>query len=153
VSCTSATACIAVGSYSPSGTTEAALAEVWNGSMWAIALLGPPDSVLLPGDGLSPGAYLHSAVGFYRLIMQRDGNLVLYRWWGSRALWQSHTYPNLGARASMQADGNLVIYSASGRVLRQSHTDNNPGAWAVLQRDGNLVIYSPGRRPLWDTRT
>jgi hypothetical protein len=42
VSCTSASACTAVGSYSIGAATDLLLAEVWNGASWAMELTPPP---------------------------------------------------------------------------------------------------------------
>jgi hypothetical protein len=53
--------------------------------------------------------------GLYSLIMQGDGNLVLYAQ-GSGARWSSGTY-SPGAIAWMQGDGNLVVYSQAGAAL------------------------------------
>jgi len=44
------------------------------------------------------------------LIMQLDGNLVLYS--GSTPLWHSGTAGNPGAYLNVQDDGNLVVYSS-----------------------------------------
>ena len=59
-----------------------------------------------------------SGLGFHaaELIMQSDGNLVLYKTTytpagASRtAVWSTLTHGNPGARAQFQSDGNLVVY-------------------------------------------
>lgn len=43
-----------------------------------------------------------------RLVMQGDGNLVIYR--GDIAVWHTHTDGHPGAYAALQANGNLVIF-------------------------------------------
>jgi hypothetical protein len=111
-----------------------------------------PESVLGPGQGLSTGWSLQSVGGQFSLVMQRDGNLVLYTS-SNRALWSTGTENNAGASVVMQRDGNLVVYSSSNRALWASGTENNAGASAVLQRDGNFVIYSAGGRALWSSGT
>ncbi|WP_330331334.1 hypothetical protein OHS33_17410 [Streptomyces sp. NBC_00536] len=54
-----------------------------------------------------------------RLIMQDDGNLVLYRGFSNpatqKATWASNT-AGCGEKAVMQTDGNLVVYGQGGRV-------------------------------------
>jgi len=85
------------------------------------------------------------------LIMQTDGNLVLYN--NGRALWATGTDGNPGAWAVMQSDGNFVVYSSQNRALWATGTDGNPGAWAVMQSDGNFVVYSSQNRALWATGT
>ncbi len=76
-----------------------------------------------------------------KLVMQGDGNLVIYSKYG-RALWASGTDGNPGAYKVMQGDGNLVIYSKDGKALWSSGTYGTPGAYDVMQEDGNYVIYS-----------
>jgi hypothetical protein len=65
------------------------------------------------------GAGLFGAVPDH-VIMQTDGNLVLYS--GGEAVWSSGTSGNPGAQAVLQNDGNFVIYSASGRALWNTGT-------------------------------
>jgi hypothetical protein len=86
----------------------------------------------------------------YHLIMQTDGNLVLY--YGSRALWDAGTVGNAARGCFMQEDGNLVIYATSGAPLWHTDTANFPGAVLYVQDDGNVVLYK-GQRALWDTGT
>ncbi|MFC3690379.1 hypothetical protein [Aquipuribacter hungaricus] len=60
-----------------------------------------------------------------RLVMQADGNLVLYR--GQTPLWSSETSGNPGAFAVMQGDGNLVVYSAPASGPRRALFDTGSG--------------------------
>jgi hypothetical protein len=83
----------------------------------------------------------------YALLMQADGNLVLYR--GKTALWGAGTEHHPGAYAVMQTDGNLVVYSSARRSLWSTGTEGNPGAYLVVQNDGNLVLYSRTGKALW----
>lgn len=96
-------------------------------------------------------AFLRSADGRYRFVMQRDGNLVLYGPSG-RALWASDTRGRGSDHVRMQGDGNLVIYDGNDRPLWQSNTPGNPNAFLIVQNDGNVVVYS-GARAIWATGT
>jgi hypothetical protein len=103
---------------------------------------------------LQPGAYLLSPNGQYELIMQQDGNLVLYQGGitcnvscSGDALWDSGT-GSPGNYAIMQADGNFVVYQGSTAVWN-SQTEAFPGSNIVLQNDSNLVIYD-GSTAVWD---
>lgn len=84
-----------------------------------------------------------------RLVMQGDGNLVLYRQDNS-VVWQSGTYGQYGATAALQPDGNLVLTTADGQAMWHSVTYQYPGATLELQDDANLVLHDPGRTPRWD---
>jgi hypothetical protein len=121
-----------------------------------------PPSTLTTGQVLSSGACLVSPSHEYELIMQADGNLVLYYQSQADPLWDSSTQGHAGAYAVLQTDGNLVIYSQSGvqgvSALWESSTDSQaPNATLVMQDDGNLVIYgtNPGGSPFaaWSTAT
>jgi NlpC/P60 family len=104
---------------------------------------------LQPGQRLYPGDILYSPNHAYRLVMQGDGNLVLYS--GGTALWSSKTNGQDGASAVMQGDGNFVVYR-SGKAIWNSNTDHHGGAFLDMQDDGNLVIYQSGKA-LWSTGT
>lgn len=95
---------------------------------------------------------LESQDSTYKLIMQGDGNLVLYRKSDGKALWATGTNGKGAMRAIMQSDGNLVLYTSANAAVWASNTVGNPGSFLQLQTDGNLVIYK-GTTPLWDTQT
>lgn len=92
---------------------------------------------------------LVSCDGRFELVMQGDGNLVLYQ--GNTALWHSQTHGQPGHVAVMQNDGNLVVYTEDLQPLWNSGTYGHPGSVLRLQDDGNLVIYD-GATPLWWTK-
>ncbi|MGW7104395.1 hypothetical protein [Streptomyces sp. NPDC054883] len=82
---------------------------------------GPQSGVLAtiyPGQRLESGARLEDKVSTTELVMQADGNLVLYALGNPGGyklpLWNSGTYGNPGAYATMQADGNFVVYRQGG---------------------------------------
>jgi hypothetical protein len=104
----------------------------------------PRTTWLNSGQLMKAGDFVRSSGGEYKLVMQQDGNLVLYR--GSEPLWSSQTGGSSGAFAAMQEDGNLVVYRGK-TPLWASNTDT-PGARLAVQDDGNLVIYA-GKTPVW----
>jgi len=55
-----------------------------------------------------------------RLIMQQDGNLVLYH--GGNAKWSTGTNGNPGAYFIIQNDGNAVVYSKHNKPLWTTNT-------------------------------
>jgi hypothetical protein len=103
------------------------------------------------GQGLGPGEAVHSCDGRFELIMQSDGNLVLYE--GSHALWATGTNGKDGYAMWMQSDGNFVLYNPYQTPLWASGTYNHAGAWLAVQDDGNLVVYSSANKPLWASNT
>lgn len=124
--------------------------------LWATATYHVPSysgSVLhlLKGGTLLPMQSLQMADRTHVLMMQTDGNLVLYS--GGTPIWASYTQGHPGAYAVMQADGNLVIYAPTRQPLWATYTNANPGSTIVLQNDGNVVIYNAAVKPVWQTQT
>ncbi len=66
------------------------------------------DDALPCGDNLLANEGLTNEEGTARLIMQGDGNLVLYNKNG-KALWNSGTAGSVNDRLEVQSDGNLVV--------------------------------------------
>ncbi len=116
---------------------------------------GPPATAtattLKGGTGLVPGASATSPGGQYRLVMQRDGNLVFYV--ASRALWSSGTAGHPGARAFMQRDGNFVVYSASGAALWSTRTSGHAGATLQLRSSALFGVVSSAGALVWSSRS
>lgn len=159
------------------------------------------EGVLRPGETLMPGQSLVSPNGRYTaensggglavrrdgtviwrngrlvpygagLVMQGDGNLVLYSE-GGTPLWHTWTYGRGPAELRMQDDGNLVLYNrstwqplwwtgvgpnvsvrgaGSGLGPGQSMFSQDGRTELAMQTDGNLVLYRYGMA-MWSTRT
>jgi hypothetical protein len=107
--------------------------------------LGYSVSTLYAGQELTAGQQLWSSNGEYEVVMQGDGNLVLYQ--GGTALWA--TYTSGDNHVIMQGDGNLVVYSANGVAQWNSGT-SGANFYVVIQVDSNFVIYSPTNGAQWD---
>ena len=106
---------------------------------------------LTANQQLAANQSLASCNGDYSLIMQGDGNLVLYQ--GSTALWASNTVGSGADEAILQGDGNFVLYTSSGTPVWASNTAGNTGAYLQVQNDGNVVVYSASGSMLWSTGT
>lgn len=99
------------------------------------------------GESLSVGNSLQSQDRRFSLVLEGDGNLVLYQGPPSieSAIWSTQTggidvlwRPT---RLVMQEDGNLVLYSNFDIPAWDSTSSGARGARLVLKDDGNLVIY------------
>jgi hypothetical protein len=108
---------------------------------------------LQSGDELHVDEALVSSSGWVRLVLQGDGNLVLYREQIARRLWESNTTGQPVTRVVMEADGNLIAYSSQGATIWVSGTDGNSGASALLRDDGNFVILDGAGSLLWTSDT
>jgi len=84
---------------------------------------------LTAGETLSNGDYITSANGWYKGIMQNDGNFVVYKKPGpqgipgNNAVWATNTVRGSGSyQLRMQTDGNVVLYRNGSEVLWASNT-------------------------------
>lgn len=107
-------------------------------------------ATLTAGQTLGSNQYITSDNGQSVLVMQTDGNLVLYRG-SSAARWQSGTGGHPGAYLAVQTDGNVVVYSATNVPLWWSGTTNV--STFTLQTDGNLVGYPTSGAAVWQSGT
>jgi hypothetical protein len=127
------------------------LACIANNSVpWGNAAAVCECGVLRVDQGLHVGELVSSCDGRFFLVMQGDGNLVLY-WNGHGALWSSVTGNTSGNYAVFQTDGNFVVYGNNG-ALWASGTQVKDGRLAV-QDDGNLVVYGPDNAVYWSSNT
>jgi LysM repeat protein len=91
------------------------------------------------GEKLEVGQSLTSSNGAYKVILQDDGNLVLYA--GDKAEWSTGTNGKSVQRAEVQNDGNFVLYDGD-KAVWASDTKGANGVRLVLQDDRNLVLYA-----------
>ena len=109
-------------------------------------------------DTLSGGQTLDACQGLqttlYKLVMQSDGNLVLYNKTTGATMWATNTV-RTGAnsyRFSFQTDGNAVVYDKNNSVLWASGSTGKNGNKFVVQADGNMVMYN-GTNAIWASNT
>jgi hypothetical protein len=110
-----------------------------------------PPSTLAAGHSLGTRQSLRSPDGRFAVVMQDDGNLVVYAP-GGRPAWASGTsWVGSEAVVTMRQDGNLVIFRGA-QAYWESGTAGPGSSTLVMQDDGNLVIYGPSF-PLWSSRS
>ena len=112
-------------------------------------------NALATNQSLSVNQYLRSTNKAYKLVMQGDGNLALYR--------EPSTYlfgsgATAGRRAVMQGDGNLCMTTTAGAGVWCNYSNGASGDYFLILRDtGNLEIYrgtannSNGATLVWTT--
>lgn len=97
---------------------------------------------LAPNGQLTSGQYIVSADRRFALVMQGDGNAVVYQRHADtgelrEARWSSGTAGSGADRIVLQGDGNLVVYAGANAVWNSKTRD---GSSLRLQDDGNLVL-------------
>ncbi len=112
-------------------------------------------NILRAGQSLRAGQELKSDNGQFTLVMQNDGNLVLYTPTGP--VWDTGTWrlqpalrPN---RLDFQNDGNIVLYNSVNYVGWSPNIHGKGGDRLVVQDDRNVVVYAPDGRAVWHTDT
>lgn len=108
----------------------------------------PGRDTLVRGESLQVNQTKFSPDGRYRLLMQTDGNLVLYAV-GGRALWHTATHGTGATRATLQHDGNLVLYTSAGVPKWHTATHGTAADRLVVRNDANLVLYGPSGQVFW----
>ncbi|MFI5529044.1 hypothetical protein ACIA8O_10890 [Kitasatospora sp. NPDC051853] len=118
------------------------------------------------GDGASQESFINQNRGALTagqwlrsnsvwLLMQQDGNLVLYRKRDGAALWSTGTYGKPDqALFVANTKGNMYLRGLKNGVLTWTlSVPQSDGAYARLQNDGNFVLYTGGGQPLWSSGT
>jgi hypothetical protein len=120
--------------------------------MYAVSKVIANGDIVYPsldaGQALTPDQSVSSPDGKYRLVYQREGDLVLYGPDRTR-VWSSETLGETAGRAIMEAGGGLVVYDADGSEVWTAGTGGHPGAYVVVENDGRVAIYAPGHVRLW----
>ena len=100
---------------------------------------------LNPGEVLLPGQQVTSLNGRYHLILQGDGNTVVYGP-GGRPVFFTGSF---GATTlKLQGDGNLVAHRGTTPVF-DTGTYRAGRVRLEVQDDGNTVLYDARRKAVW----
>lgn len=105
-----------------------------------------PGSQLLPGDMLvGPDA---------TLVLQNDGNLVLYRNMDGLALWHTNTWGQGVTSFQYQTDGNLVLFKGAtipSNAVWSSGTNNtaSPSTTELVTIANTALLRYTSEVPVW----
>lgn len=103
---------------------------------------------------LPEGSYLQSGDGRWRMVVQGDGNLVIYGP-GNSPIWASNSAGQGTApfKLTVQSDGNLVMHGGTGPTWATGTDGSGVGPYnLVMQNDANLVLYD-SEGPIWASGT
>jgi hypothetical protein len=120
-----------------------------------------PGGNIPPGTTFQQGQWAISSDNVYALVLQYDGNLVLYQVIGAPpspgssfvgyAMWAAST--SSGYTFAVQNDGNLVVYDVNKTPIWATMTNGIQPKCLSVQTDGNLVLYDVNGQPRWATGT
>lgn len=96
---------------------------------------------LAQGERLNSGESIYSSNGKYQLILQTDGNLVIYDE-NHTSIWATNmaTYGK-GDHLDVQFDGNLVVYDKDHKPLWSTGTYKSKVVKLILTDNGNLILF------------
>lgn len=89
---------------------------------------------------IARGNRVWSTNKLYEMVLQDDGNLVIYRQ-GDGPIWAAGTYGKVVKNLIFQPDGNLVVYDINNRPVWATNTQGKGAGYMSLQNDGKLRIY------------
>ncbi len=126
ISCTSGSACTAVGVYKGSGTTIRALAERWTGARWSLQTLPRPIDRPSELNGVScTSMNACTAVGFYAKHASAPSRPMVERWNGIK--WSFQRTPNPTGVTSSELEGvscsSNSVCTAVGNYFKQGSGD------------------------------
>ena len=99
------------------------------------------------------GSFLQSGDGRFKMVVQGDGNLVIYQ--SNQPIWASNTsgIGTPGFKLAIQSDGNVVMYGKNASIWASNTAGVGTGSYTlVMQNDGNLVLYDRNS-PIWASGT
>ena len=119
----------------------------------ANAVSGPANYYQMSNDAtLVPTQFLYSPSVSATLVLQQDGNLVVYC--GTTPKWSTSTTDGRSMYFRVQSDGNMVLYDVNFQSIWSSGTSGNPGAVLTLHNSGNLILKNAADTTvLWSTGT
>ncbi|KAG5666765.1 hypothetical protein PVAND_014775 [Polypedilum vanderplanki] len=95
---------------------------------------------------------IKSANGEFFLIMEKNGNLVIYATNQKVPIWATNTDKTGGKRVCMQADSDFNMYSHSNTLIWSSKTKGLNGTYVKLQNNGKLEMFTKADKKVWETK-
>lgn len=119
---------------------------------WSSRPLGRTDTIY-SGEEIPLGTELISPRGCFKMVLQDDGNLVVYyNKPNGGVLWTTNTQNKGVYKAVIQKDGRFRLWTRTAVVVWETTWANNnvvdTGARVVIQDDGNVVVYQ-GNLAMW----
>lgn len=143
-----------IGNYTLSYNVSDAAGNAADTVSRVVEITPPPAPLrnsLAPSDELVLDERLTSSNESYELVMQSDGNLVLYQVSNNNVLWASETNGSAASKVRLQGDGNFVMRTATGSSVWSTGTGGQGGVLLVLRDDGNLVLLNSEGVVVWST--
>lgn len=108
---------------------------------------------LTTGSSLEKGQSVCAANRVFNLIMEDEGNLVVYRNSNHERIWDAGAHQRGGVKVDMQDDGNLVIYTKDNQAPWSSNTYSSGPAYLELSDDGVVFVKRlTDSKTLWSSR-
>ena len=118
---------------------------------WASGVVNAPDNLVM-GEQLRLGKSVKSRDGRFELVLQNDGNLVLYLRKSGAVIKSWGTAHQGVTRAQMRVDGKFVLYKGPNDDV-QVIFNGARGSRLVVRPDGNVVLYGLDDHVYGESRT
>lgn len=99
---------------------------------------------------LKKGWWLTSPKEKCSLLMEKNGDLVLYLSNDRELIWDTKSYQQ-GEELVMLDDGNLVLYDINKKKLFSTFTSSE-GEYLMVQDDRDIVIYGKKKEKKWSLK-
>jgi len=116
----------------------------------ALAAPAKTNSTLSANKVMRTNDMLVSNNGKYRMIVQSDGNVVVYL--GKKPVYSTGTFGHGKTHLLLGPKGNLVIRNAKGKDIWASKTKGKGVSKLVLSDKGTLILYTPKNRVIWTSK-
>ena len=138
--------------------------KVWTSDMPTESIRPTPvNNSISSGKSMKVNDRINSPDGKHYLVMQSDGNVVIYTTKNNNPIWATDTYGSgNGCHFDMQEDGHLVLYNAYNEAIWASGTHVSRDskyaqkAWKpvkfVFENGGHLVLYSDTGKKVWSSK-
>ncbi|MFT4263652.1 MAG: hypothetical protein QM572_09750 [Nocardioides sp.] len=139
-----------------SGSTSVPTNDGWQAATKCVATAAVTNAagstvVLDTKASMTTGTRVKSPNGTFELVLEPDGNLVLYDNQTRAHVWESHT--TTGTTLLMQSDGNLVLYDSAGKAPWATGSNSPTANKFLLRNDGTLQVVDPTGKALWSSAT
>jgi hypothetical protein len=107
-------------------------------------------NIFFTGQKISINSMVFSNAKAYNFIIQKDGNLVIYKD-VTIPIWESNTAGTPASILELTKDGNLVLKDNKNIIYWSTNTSNNPNGSFTICDDGVLRVFNNVKEVLWES--
>lgn len=109
-----------------------------------------PSNKIKQGQILNIGHRIYSQNSKFSLILQTDGNLVIYKDL-HQVVWSTNTFGTFASKFYLNKNGILSLTDNKNKILWQSKNLKKIGEFFILGDDGKLKLYNYKNEIIWES--